>query len=124
MPQPNRYLLTDPSMVAVSKKYLSWVREVRAALARGAHVQTSWQTIHTSPESFRAELWEAIERRINERGGGLPTGRKWCLDYEAAARRDARRIAEIRLRRVRHYQFETAAARRRYGHLLSDPHEL
>lgn len=122
-PMQHHYKLTDPSMVKVSKHYLAWVRQVRAALDSGVTVQTSWDVMHRDPESFRAELWRAIDRRINLRAGPSPRWRKWSSDYHYAALRDSRRIQDRVLRRVRVYQFETVEARRRFGHLLSSQND-
>lgn len=118
------YILTEPVNAAAARVYLAWVREVRALLAAGTPVMTTWSGCpHRTPESFRAEFVAAVERRINDRAGGLPRGRKWDGDYAAAMRRDAGRIADRRERRVRIYQFETAEVRRRCAHLLSDRRE-
>jgi hypothetical protein len=115
----NPYTLTDPANARVAKRYLSWLRTARDALGEGRRVYTNWSTVHKAPESFQAELRRAIDTRINLRGGEAPKGRKDSLDYEAQARRDQGRIHDKLRRRARVYQFETAEARRRYGHLLS-----
>lgn len=63
-----------------------------------------------------SHLRGALQRRINERGGLQvpPHDDRWyCFQ------RDADRLKQIRTARVRHYQFETKHARRRFSHLLS-----
>jgi hypothetical protein len=120
----NPYTLTDPDNQFAARTYLAWVREVEAGIRAGRAVQTHWAArTYTTMAAWKADLLRAIHRRINDRAGGLPTGRKWGADYAAAARRDQGRIRDWVLRRVRVYQFETAEARRRYKHLLSDPRE-
>lgn len=113
------HTLTNPENQEIARRYYRWVREVQAQLASGVKVRTAWSGEAHTPESFRAELWKAIERRINERGGGLPNGRKWSMDYHWAAWRDSRRIRDHKERRVAIHQFETTEARERLGHLLS-----
>ena len=70
---------------------------------------------------------QAAQRRLSmlinvaiNRKAGIPdvACRKQESDYQTHLRRDQRRLQDIR-RRIRHYQFETAEVRRRFGHLLS-----
>lgn len=119
MRTPNKHTLTNPANAEVARHYYRWLREVQRQLAAGVRVRTTWSGEAHTPTTFRAELWRAIERRINERGGGLPAGRKWSNAYYWQAWRDSRRIQDRVLRRVRIYQFETPEAHRRFGHLLS-----
>lgn len=60
----------------------------------------------------------AFDRRINARAGYSPREPR---DGESAHYRDSRAAAAKNTNRVRVYQFETRAARRRLSHLLSDP---
>jgi len=55
------------------------------------------------------------------RKAGIPdvACRKQESDYQASLYRDAARLMAITRNRVRHYQFETAEIRGRFGHLLS-----
>lgn len=113
------YSLTTPENAEIARRYYRWVRDVQANLTNGTKVQTTWGGQAHTPETFRAELWKAIEKRINLRGGGLPAGRKWSMDYYYTAFRDSRRIRDKVQRRIAVYQFETKEARRRFAHLLS-----
>jgi hypothetical protein len=61
------------------------------------------------------EMRDALQRRINSRGGLESANAGMPIELV----RDARRLDEIKQRRIRTYQFETALCRDRFGHLLA-----
>lgn len=99
------------------------------AIARGHDLTRQGQRVHTGqwPDrefrdhaDFQRWVWDALERRINARGG-LPEyrGRKDTTDEFYRFWRDSRAVREIHTRRLRVYGFETPDARRRFSHLLA-----
>ena len=66
-------------------------------------------------ERWRARFMLALNRRMN---GAEPPYRKLADQWQIGMRRDRDRLRDI-ANRVRVYQFETAEARKRFGHLLS-----
>lgn len=85
-------------------------------------VHAGWFDEFKTANEFDRWVINALNRRINERGG-LPDcrGRKDTLDYQSALQRDARRIADCINHQVIVRQFETAEARERFDHLLTRP---
>lgn len=91
-----------------------------AALKAGGRVSMRRGEDPLDLTGFRQEFRRALDRRINLKASdGQPRGRRDCYAYDIAAWRDSRRIREILTRPIRHYQFETAEARARFGHLLA-----
>ncbi len=87
-----------------------------AALPPAAMVNTgNWANPVVEAGKLRQEMRRALDRRINLRGG-MPSAND---EIPAGLVRDARRLADIRLHRVRVYQFETELCRTRFGHLLA-----
>ncbi len=68
-----------------------------------------------SASDMRAEMLRALDRRINIRGGDLEA----CNPVPIEWYRDARRLEDIKLRRIRVYQFERPEVRAKFGHLLA-----
>lgn len=93
--------------------YAKFLRELRT-LPSHAPVRFSWSHIVTA-EMARREVRLALDRRINERGGRPEAN----VEMDIGLVRDARRLADMRLHRVRVYQFESELCRRRFGHLLA-----
>lgn len=84
------------------------------ALPDHAPVSTDWTGARPAAQ-VRREFRRALDARINERGG-LATAN---VEIDVGLQRDARRLDDIRQRRVRVYQFESELCRRRFGHLLA-----
>jgi hypothetical protein len=100
-------------------------KAARGELAQGRRVRIAWPG-HYFPEVMDAERFsrwirEALDRRINSKGGIEPTGRKWREDYQRNLRRDAREINRIGTERLRVYasHISTPEIRRRFGHLFA-----
>ncbi len=74
--------------------------------------------IYYTKEQARHRLNFLIENAIN-RKAGIPDQTQDERDEFIRLWRDSRRIQEIRVNRIRHYQFETDLARKRFGHLLA-----
>lgn len=68
-----------------------------------------------SASELRRELLLALDRRINIRGGNIADNDP----IEVGWIRDARRLEDIKVRRVRVYQFERPEVRAKFGHLLA-----
>lgn len=68
-----------------------------------------------SAEDMRSEMLRALDRRINIRGGDLEAN----VPIDIGWIRDARRLEDIKMRRVRVYQFERPEVRAKFGHLLA-----
>ena len=98
--------------------------------AKGAYV-AAWRRINDLPDQapvrtdwtgsrpawlVRNEFAKALQARINERGGLSRANEPMDIGLV----RDARRIEDIKVRRIRHYQFESDLCRRRFSHLLSN----
>ncbi len=91
-----------------------------AILKAGGRIAMRWGESDLDLAGFQQEFRRALDRRINLKvSDGKPRGRRDCYEYDIAAWRDSRRIREILTRRIRHYHFETAEARTRFGHLLA-----
>lgn len=60
---------------------------------------------------------KALDNRINARAG---VQIREPREGESAHYRDSRNVRDILTKRLRVYQFETRAARRRFSHLLAD----
>jgi hypothetical protein len=81
----------------------------------------------TTAEQFHACILRGLNRKINTYGGMLLERwkwRKWDDEYQVRFRRDQQSIRARVTRRVIVTQFETDEARRRFSHLLTDPHDL
>ena len=117
-------------------EYLSWSREAFLRTASGATVRTNWAGPNLDASGFRREFIAALHNRINLKGG-LPVEMNACVyvpgvgrtgwrkldsDWQSSASRDARRINEIRSRRVRVYATEitTDDWRKRFAGLFAE----
>lgn len=63
-------------------------------------------------EQFREHFREALNRRINAKGGLPMQGRRWDQDWYWAARRDQERLQK----RIYTRRFETDVVRARFAH--------
>ncbi len=99
--------------------YLQLMQEAWAAVRHGGKVRLRWNEDHADLDGWRRKFMSALHRRITIKGGCWPTGRKADPLYETSLFRDAHRVRELLTTRIRHYQFETAEARSRFGHLLA-----
>lgn len=87
-----------------------------AAMEPAALVSTSnWKRPVAPAGQLRDEMRRALDRRINTRGG-MPSAN---TEIPVGLVRDARRLEQMRLQRVRIHQFESELCRRRFGHLLA-----
>lgn len=84
------------------------------ALPDHAQVSTDW-TGGRPAAQVRREFRKALDARINARAGLHAANEPVAIELV----RDARRLDDIKQRRVRTYQFETALCRGRFGHLLT-----
>jgi hypothetical protein len=99
--------------------YVAAWKRANAVVAAGGTVRTSWAGADLDAAAWRRNVRDALDRRINARGGLVQTGRKWEYLYQLELERDARAIQARLTRRVRVYQFGTPEIRKRFGHLLS-----
>jgi hypothetical protein len=67
-----------------------------------------------------AALRAGLQDRINKADPRFGQGRRWNSDWQIQISRDARRLRDITIDRIRVYQFETGEVRTRFGHLLAD----
>lgn len=70
------------------------------------------------------EYHKMLQDVINRHDPAYGKGRKWKEQYQDGLMRDARRLKEKRQARVRMYSLDTPELRRRFGHLIDDPHEI
>ena len=70
------------------------------------------------------EYHKMLQDVINRHDPAYGKGRKWKEQYQDGLMRDARRLMEKRQRRVSMYCLDTPELRRRFGHLIDDPHEI
>jgi hypothetical protein len=82
-------------------------------------IKTDWACKGKTEEQFRKWFLDALDRRINSKGGLVEIGRKYDSLYQIAMYRDCMAARDHSQRRIRIYQFETVEARRRLSHLLS-----
>lgn len=73
---------------------------------------------------IQQEFITAMHKRINERGGLGKRGRKDNHEFFVRLLWDQRAIQAKVRDRVSVYQFQTAEARKRFGHLLDSPFEV
>ena len=101
-------------------EYLTMIRRAYRRLKANpnARYQTSWTCRGLDLTQFRKWFMDALERRINAKGGLWQIGKKYEPEYQIAMWRDCQRLKSIACR-IRVYQFETAEVRHRFGHLLS-----
>ena len=103
-------------------EYLKTCRQIRAFFHRnpGGEVRIYCNTERTLT-SWRGDFTSALMRRINHKGG-LPDwrGRRDDMDYQAALRRDQRKLIDHAERHVAIHSFETDEARTRFSHLISE----
>lgn len=103
---------------------------IAALPAKGAYV-AAWKRLNVLPDhaqvstdwtggrpaaQVRREFRKALDHRINARAG-LDSAN---VEMDIGLVRDARRLDDIKQRRIRHYQFESALCRARFGHLLAE----
>lgn len=103
-----------------------------AALPSPGHYARAWAQVRRLPADalvrspdwtrtlvpagqLRAEMRAALDRRINTRGGNEAANKELPIGLV----RDARRLDDIKQRRIRVYQFESTLCRERFGHLLA-----
>lgn len=84
------------------------------ALPDHAPVSTDWTGSRPAAQ-VRREFRKALDARINARAG-LDAAN---VEVPIELVRDARRLDDIKQRRIRVYQFESALCRARFGHLLA-----
>jgi hypothetical protein len=89
-------------------------RRVKSAPA-SARFNVSWDRPNTPRDEVLKEFHDALQQRINIRGGNL----KACEPVPIGLIRDAKRLDEIKTQRIRHYQFETKKMQTKFGHLLA-----
>lgn len=88
----------------------------------------------TSEAQFHKWFTDRLDAKINRLGGidearatfinnGRRPWRKLEYAFQADSVRDQYRLIDIRTRRIRVYQFETAEVRKRFSHLLSNRSE-
>ena len=118
--------------------YLAFVREANRITAEGATFKISWCGPRLDATAWRREFIAALNGRINSKGGLVKRGKKDCSDFICAAWRDQRAIREMTIgipcagskgtgcslksphrHKIRHYQLQTNAARKRFKHLLA-----
>lgn len=107
---------------------------LRASIAalpgKGAYV-SAWRRLNALPADalvrvsrergdepaglVRAEFRRALDARINLRGGLDAANDPMPIELV----RDARRLEDIKVRRIRVYQFESDVCRKRFGNLLA-----
>jgi hypothetical protein len=106
--------IADLPMKGKYARYMRWV----ASLPPDAIVtdpMTGWVASRDPAWLIRHRVRQALNRRINSRGGLEAAN----MPIEIGLIRDARRLDDILQRRVRVYQFESELCRRRFGHLLA-----
>lgn len=87
-----------------------------AALPPDARVkEPGWAGGVISAAEMRRKMRVALDRRINIRGGMEADNEPIPIELV----RDANRVDDIVLRRVRVYQFESELVRSKFGHLLA-----
>lgn len=99
-------------------KLLSYYRRFLASEEHDRCQSPEQWGIYYTKEQARRRLNFLIENAIN-RKAGIPDETQDERDEFIRLWRDSRRIQEIRVNRIRHYQFETDLARNRFGHLLA-----
>lgn len=95
-----------------------YVKAWRALLALPAEARVKepgWAGAVVSASEMRRKMVSALHRRINLRGGDAAA----CEPVPIEWYRDARRLEDIKVRRVRVYQFERPEVRAKFGHLLA-----
>jgi len=75
-------------------------------------------------KEVQREFITAMHKRINKRDGLGKRGRKDNHEFFVKLLWDQRAIQNKVQNRVRIYQFKTAEARKRFGHLLDSPFEV
>lgn len=68
-----------------------------------------------SASEMRRQVRQALDRRINIRGGQPEAN----VPLDIGLVRDAYRLDDIKQRRIRVYQFESDLCRARFGHMLA-----
>src|SRR4051794_18479032 len=109
---------TASGSVTLAQYCDAWRRVI--ASPAGAIFKSSlmWVFNPTSREEILREFREGVNDRINRHIPGYGRGRNWSEREQTGLMRDARRLQDM-ARRIRVYQFETALATRRFGHLLA-----
>lgn len=101
--------------------YLKWVRLCQEAFAQGKRVRTRWTDSYNGMdyEEWRREFRQALDRRINDKGGIVQRGRKYDYLYQLNMQRDQRALHDYTQRRIRGvYRLSTPELQKRFGHLL------
>jgi hypothetical protein len=98
--------------------YLEFCRKAKVHTATGGHVQLFWNSRLLDAAGWHREFVSALFRRIDDRAGIRPSGRKHTNEYQIGLMRDAQRLRDSHIR-IRVFQFETPELRERFGHLLS-----
>ncbi len=99
--------------------YLTIIRRIRAALDAGRLVQLYWSGPQLDSAGWQREFHKALDERINLKVGQPLRWRKLAHTYQIELFRDQRKLREITLQRIRHYQFATDEVHKRYGHRLA-----
>lgn len=109
--------LPSPGWYARNWQRLTKLDPATPVRVPGAMVgMAGWGDQVATAGEVRASCMAALQNRINARGGVVV---REAREGDAALARDAARVRDIRVRRVRVYQFETRAARARFSHLLA-----
>lgn len=95
----------------------AWAR-IRHA-GSDAMFQMGWPRGVVDRETLVREYGEALDRRINLRGGQLPLGRKLTERYQTDLRRDARDLEGWLTQRIRVYGFRCKELNHRFSHVLA-----
>ena len=95
--------------------YVSAWRALKALPDDARVKEPGWAGSVVSAAEMRRQMRVALDKRINVRGGDLAANDPIDIGWV----RDARRLKDIKLRRVRVYQFERPEMRAKFGHLLA-----
>lgn len=107
----SKHLSSLPSPVA----YAAAWRQLRGLPAQQRVVEPGWQRSVISADLMRFKMRQALDRRINIRGGKPRANEP--MDIELV--RDARNLDFILKHRGRVYQFGSEICRQRFSHLLA-----
>lgn len=95
--------------------YARACRKLAALPADALVKKPGWAGGVVRAAEMRRQVRQALDRRINVRGGQAENNE----EIDIGLQRDARRLDDILQRRVRVYQFESHLCRDRFGHLLA-----
>lgn len=82
-----------------------------------------WPRLSVPRNTVLRDFRNALDLRINERAGLIPSGRKHQEMYQTNLMRDAHDLASHLTQRVRIYQFRCPEIHKRFHHLLAEKGE-